>query len=66
MGWLRPSLSGFVDVGSGGDARFKHGESFVADEGIDARGDKAGSLVHEDGFFVHAMSDGNTGGDGVL
>src|ERR1700674_4169090 len=65
-GMIETELQGFVDVFRGGDSGFKHVESFVADERVDARGDETGSLIDQDDFLAHAPSDFSAGSNGFF
>src|SRR5271166_4963703 len=56
-GVVQAEFDGFINVGCGGDTSFEQGKSFVADEGVYARSDETGSLLDNDGFLVHAVSD---------
>src|SRR6516165_11615401 len=65
-GMVEPQLDGLVDVGSGSNSRFEHGESFVADESVYPGSDKSGGLVHNHGFLLHPVSDGDTRSHGLV
>src|SRR5882724_2761577 len=54
---IEAQLQRFVDVLRGCDAGFEHVEGFVANQRVDARGDKSGSLVDDHNFLAHATSD---------
>src|SRR6516225_11954052 len=65
-GMVEPQLDGLVDVGSGSNSRFEHVESFIADESVYPGSDKSGRLVHNHGFLLHPVSDGETGSHGFV
>src|SRR5258708_6775431 len=56
-GVIQSEFQRLVDVFGRGNSRLKHVESFVANQCVDARGDKTGSLVDDDDFLAHAASD---------
>jgi len=63
---IEAELHGFIDVSGGGDACFEHSESFVADKGVDARGDEAGGFADDHSFLAHLRGDGYAGGNGFV
>src|SRR6266850_3995340 len=54
---IEAQLQRFVDVLRGRDSGFEHVKGFIANERVDARGDKSGSLVDDHNFFSHPARD---------